>query len=1049
MEIRRALVLVSLLSYAALGVSAQTTSKPSETGKADTSKEASIIETYRTALAYENDGTGTRQISARVKVQSEAGVQQYGLLVFGYVSANEELQIDHVRVRKPDGSVIETPAETIQDMPSDVTRLAPVYSDYRAKHVAVRDLGVGDVLEYQIRTSMKVPLIPGQFWYAEDFFKDGIVLDQELEVSIPKDREVNVKSAEVQPTRREEGNRRIYLWKTENLARKEAEKNPLRDIPPPAVQLSTFRSWDEVGRWWQSLEQPQAAPTPEIRAKAAELTKDAKTESEKARAIYNYVSTRFRYVSISFGLGRYQPHAAAEVLMNSYGDCKDKVTLLASLLQAAGIDSYPALINSVRKIDPDVPSPAQFDHVISVVPQGKDVVWLDTTSEVAPYELLLANLRDKQALVIRPSRPATLEKTPAEPPVEAFLNFDIQGKLAEDGTLQAQVEETCRGDLEVVLRLAFRRVSQAQWKDLVQNLSYAQGFGGTVSNVVATTPENTNEPFRFSYDYTRKSYSDWTNRRIHPAVPFFALPGVSDEAAEADKPIFLGVRHEFHYQSKIELPQGYTPRLLSDVDLDRDYADYHSAYTFKDGVLTADRQLSIKKQEVPASGRESYRGFQKAVTDDGNAYTYLNAPGTVAGLPTSPDPEARRLVEQAKTAFLQQNSKAAAEDLERAVKADANYGEAWLMLGGAYMAMNRAEEGVDALRKAAALASNDPRSYWALAIALGGLNRRDEAIQAFRDLLRITPDNSEARALMAELLYKSEKYAEAAAEYEKAVESNPKKALWQEWLAWAYLQLGEADKAVAAFDKALNLDTQPLVRNNFAYDLADKGLKLDKAREYAEEAVREEEKATATLSLDQAGMKSLEHTRDLSHFWDTLGWICYLQGELKKAEKYLRAAWSLQQNPTPASHLGGLYEKQGEKEAAIRIYAAAVAADRNAIEAQDRLRRLVGDKARADNAVREAREQLSQERTVNLGKLGPRQGSAQFLILFSPGPKVEQVKFLEGPDDMRSLDKAIAAAKFDVPFPDDAPTRLVRRGTLYCSRISGCQFTLIPLEAGP
>jgi hypothetical protein len=238
MGTRYALVLVSLLSYAAPGVSPQTTPKPPETGKADTSKEASIIETYRTALAYENDGTGTRQIGARVKVQSDAGVQQYGLLVFGYVSANEEFQIDHVRVHKPDGSVVETPAEAIQDMPLDVTRVAPMYSDYRQKHVAVRGLGVGDVLEYQIRSRLKIALIPGQFWHAEDFIKDGIVVDQELEVSIPKDRQVNVKSAEVQPTIREEGNRRIYLWKTENLKRKEAEINPLRDIPPPASSMS-------------------------------------------------------------------------------------------------------------------------------------------------------------------------------------------------------------------------------------------------------------------------------------------------------------------------------------------------------------------------------------------------------------------------------------------------------------------------------------------------------------------------------------------------------------------------------------------------------------------------------------------------------------------------------------------------------------------------------------------------------------------------------------------------------------------------------------------
>ena len=157
----------------------------------------------------------------------------------------------------------------------------------------------------------------------------------------------------------------------------------------------------------------------------------------------------------------------------------------------------------------------------------------------------------------------------------------------------------------------------------------------------------------------------------------------------------------------------------------------------------------------------------------------------------------------------------------------------------------------------------------------------------------------------------------------------------------------------------------------------------------------------------------------------------------------------LNQTSFVGDHLGQVYEKQGKRQAAVRMYAAAVALDSLATEAQGRLQRLAGTKLRADAAVSAARERLSQERTVNLGKLGPHQATAQFLVLFTPGPKVEQVKFLEGPDDMRSLDKAISAAKFDVPFQDDAPTRLVRQGMVYCDQMTGCQFVFMPLESNP
>ena len=121
------------------------------------------------------------------------------------------------------------------------------------------------------------------------------------------------------------------------------------------------------------------------------------------------MAKNFRYVSLSLGVGRYQPHAASDVLHDQYGDCKDKHTLLASLLEAEGLHASSVLINSSRKLDPDVPSPSQFDHVITMLPMGKgndkEEVWMDTTSEVAPFRLLAYTLRKKQALVIPPAEP--------------------------------------------------------------------------------------------------------------------------------------------------------------------------------------------------------------------------------------------------------------------------------------------------------------------------------------------------------------------------------------------------------------------------------------------------------------------------------------------------------------------------------------------------------------------------------------------------------------------------------------------------------------------
>jgi hypothetical protein len=140
----RSLAVVSLLflsQAATLAAQAPSSTKPA-TAKADYSQEGFVIEQVTRKEKFENEGTSSSSDTARVKIQSEAGVQRYGLLSFSYASATGSFAIDYVRARKPDGSVVETPAENVQDMAAQITREAPSYSDLHEKHVAVKGLSV-------------------------------------------------------------------------------------------------------------------------------------------------------------------------------------------------------------------------------------------------------------------------------------------------------------------------------------------------------------------------------------------------------------------------------------------------------------------------------------------------------------------------------------------------------------------------------------------------------------------------------------------------------------------------------------------------------------------------------------------------------------------------------------------------------------------------------------------------------------------------------------------------------------------------------------------
>ena len=189
-------------------------SKSDTTAKQDFSREPWIYEYRHAAMRYENDGSGTREVHARVRVQTPAGLNSGGQLVFQYNALDEQVEIRSVRVIKPDGTTVTAGPETVQDLSAPVAREAPMYTDARQKHVTVPGLAVGDVVEYDVVISAK-PLLAGQFWHIWNFEQRAIALDEQLDLNVPANRTVRIKSPEgIKASDHVEGDRRVYHWAT-------------------------------------------------------------------------------------------------------------------------------------------------------------------------------------------------------------------------------------------------------------------------------------------------------------------------------------------------------------------------------------------------------------------------------------------------------------------------------------------------------------------------------------------------------------------------------------------------------------------------------------------------------------------------------------------------------------------------------------------------------------------------------------------------------------------------------------------------------------------
>lgn len=140
----------------------------------------------------------------------------------------------------------------------------------------------------------------------------------------------------------------------------------------PGIALATDGTWQSVGEWYTGLAKDRLATTPEIAAKANELTAGKTDFYDKAEAISEFVQKQIRYFVIEMGIGGNQPHFAADIFRNRYGDCKDKATLLAAMLSSIRIHSTLVMVDDRRGVvDPDAPS-IVGNHMIAAVEIPKD-----------------------------------------------------------------------------------------------------------------------------------------------------------------------------------------------------------------------------------------------------------------------------------------------------------------------------------------------------------------------------------------------------------------------------------------------------------------------------------------------------------------------------------------------------------------------------------------------------------------------------------------------------------------------------------------------------
>jgi tetratricopeptide (TPR) repeat protein len=1039
-------------------------------------REAYVLERHDLTARFENDGTEERDLSDRVRIQNSEGAQHFRDLVFGYVSPNETVSVRSAKIRKPDGSsldVLATPNST-KETTAPSAHDFPAYSSLKELHLLAPALQPGDVYEYDVVTRVVKPFAPREFSFQYSFVRDAIALDEHLELDLPQGRAFTIRAPDFSRTgakemrragarldsgdfvftRTERSGRTILRWAHANLKPISADEQEAlnREGAPPDVELSSFGNWAAVAHWYAQLTHGSSEPSPKIKARTEELIRGAANDDAKARAICRFVSQKIRNANVPLAFGRVAPRSSEAVLADGYGDSEDKGALLAAMLDAAGIRSGAVLIPRKRALDPELPSPSQFDHAILTVHDGAKTVWIDATTDLAPFGFLPAPLRAKSALLIEADGAGRIVKTPPDPPFESVQNVTINARLSELGTLSGTVRYSLRGDTELVLRTAFHRAPQAQWNQLAQTILALDGLSGQVKDVTTSDPLDTEQPFQVTIAFFNPGAFEWPMERAKVALPLLNI-ATPDPPSKNGQPVELGSPLDVETHLRLALPPGFRVQRPAGIAVARDYAAFKSSYRVENGALVAERALNFKAHEVPAAGLPDYLAFTHAVqADETQPLLIENPAGATAQIPA--DASADDLFEAGAAALKAGNTRGAIPLLQRATELQPQHKRAWDELGLAYMQAHKFEEAAAAFQKQAQANPSDERAHDYLGVALLQLHRDDDAADAFRKQIELQPLDPVAHAQLGNLLLAERRYSDAAPELEKAVVLSPDNAALEIQLGVAYLNIGDKTKAVASFEKATQISPSAGIRNEAAYALAEQGTELDRAQHYAESAIHMTAAQLEKSDLGHLAQSNLAETNDIGAYWDTLGWIYFRKGDLARAERYVRAAWLLTQDGEVGDHLAQIYQKEGAKQRAIQQCALALATGSPSSDTRARLMLMLGGNAQMDDLVKAARPELETLRTFPVRLSASENGSADFLIALSPsGAKgssapVDAARFLGGSESLRKFENTVKQIDFGGVFPDATPMKLVRQGTLTCNA-GACEFALrLPSASG-
>lgn len=583
-------------------------------------------------LRREADGTGTFTYRMVAQVLTPEAAEQFGEQSFGWDMKRERFRLNWIRViDAKTGRVISDKPVHDQESRAEVEFDAPVYTDQQTRRMSLGGVVPGTIVDYSITTETLEPVLPGDFTQSWSVHMGVPVRRSRLVVDVPDGYQPRIleHNLNFRPRVVARNGRRVYTWAAADVVNVKPEMFAAVDSNKVYmnIEVGGRTEWADIARWYAGLSAGRYTLTPEIEARLAEVLKDARTRDDSLRAVHRWVAQDFRYVSLSLGIGGYQPRTPAEVFQTQYGDCKDKATFFIAVLKRMGIDAYPVLLNSYGAADEAMPSVHQFNHMIAAVPNaGGGYTYLDLTAELVPYGEVSPGYQGDLGLVVHPDGRGEEIRFPRGEPSANRMETSIAGELAEDGTFKGTYTTRAAGAAQYSLRSAFSsRITPRDRENITRTMAQNVFEGARGDSLEIFDGKDLRAEPR-----TRLWLSGGRAARASGGTLILTLPfpnGQSSdvitglESADGPRRFDIDVAEvigpvEMVWEARLTLPEGFRARLPESVDASSAFGRYSAEYAQEGRELRVTRRMAGTRGTQPKERLPDLLTFLRDVSRD-------------------------------------------------------------------------------------------------------------------------------------------------------------------------------------------------------------------------------------------------------------------------------------------------------------------------------------------------------------------------------------------------------------------------------------------------